>query len=157
MEGLESLNGIDQGKSRRPTTESADKRRASSLARERATSRVVEPTERQLGARIARHRKALGLTQSQLAEMVRVQPETICRLETAVGTPSLPLVTRTAAAIHLELWELFRFKEPTSQKELAIERLNRFASRLSAAEVRLILDTGAAVIQLVRVEKNDGP
>lgn len=110
--------------------------------------------ERQLGARIARHRKALGLTQAKLAEMVRVQPETISRLETAVGTPSLPLVARTAAAIHLELWELFRFKEPNSEKELALERLNRFASRLSAMEVKLVLDLGATAVRLVHLDSS---
>lgn len=109
----------------------------------------METLERQLGARIARHRKALGLTQARLAEMVRVQPETICRLETGAGTPSLQLVARTAAAIHLELWELFRFKESSSAKELAIEKLDRFASRLTATEVTLVLDAGAAVIRLV--------
>lgn len=109
--------------------------------------------ERQLGARIARHRKALGLTQAKLAEMVRVQPETICRLETGVGTPSLPLVARTAAAIHLELWELFRFKEPSSEKELAMEKLDRFASHLSAEEVALVMSVGASVLRLVRPER----
>jgi transcriptional regulator with XRE-family HTH domain len=109
--------------------------------------------ERQLGARIARHRKALGLTQARLAEMVRVQPETVCRLETGVGTPSLQLVARTAAAIHLELHELFRFKEPSSQKELALEKLDRFASRLSATQITLLLDIGAAMIPLAHLEK----
>lgn len=109
--------------------------------------------EQMLGARIARHRKALGLTQAKLAEMVRVQPETICRLETGVGTPSLQLVARTAGAIHLELWELFRFKEPSSQKELALEKLDRFASRLSTKEVVLMLDIGASVIRLVHSDQ----
>lgn len=103
----------------------------------------MKTLERQLGARIARHRKALGLSQTQLAEMVRVQPETLCRIETGVGTPSLPLLARIAAAIHLELWELFRFKEPISEKDLALERLHRFASRLSATEITLLLDLGA--------------
>jgi len=106
--------------------------------------------ERQLGARIARHRKALGLTQAKLAELVRVQPETVCRLETGSVGVSLRLVVRIADAIHLDLHELLRFKEPTSSKDLALERLMRFAARLSADEIKLVLDVGAAVMKHVR-------
>jgi hypothetical protein len=61
-------------------------------------------------------------------------------------------VVRIAKAIHLELYELFRFKRPTSEKELVLEKLERFASRLTTSEVALLLDIGAAVIRIVRSE-----
>lgn len=108
--------------------------------------------ERKLGSRIARHRKALGLTQAKLAEQVRVQPETICRLEAGSVGVSLRLVIRIAAAIHLELHELLLLRESESKKELALERLSRFVARLSAAEIELVLDIAASVMKHVRPE-----
>jgi len=106
----------------------------------------MKTIEERLGLKIARQRKAVGLTQSQLAEKVRVQPITISRIETGARASSLDLIAHIAEILELELHELFRPLSQDKPKERAIERLLWFASRLTMAEVELVMDVGAAVL-----------
>lgn len=106
----------------------------------------MKTIEERLGQRIARQRKAAGLTQAELAEKVNVQPETISRVETGIRTASLGLLGHLAEALELELHELFRLNDGDDPKNRAIERLLWFASRLSPSEIELVMDVGAAVI-----------
>jgi transcriptional regulator with XRE-family HTH domain len=106
----------------------------------------METIEERLGQKIARQRRALGLTQAQLAEKVDVQPETISRVETGSRTASLELIAHLSKALDLELHELFRPHNTDNPKDRAVERLLWFASRLSPAEVELVMDVGAAVL-----------
>lgn len=102
--------------------------------------------EEQLGKKIARQRKAVGLTQAQLAEKVDVQPETISRIETGSRSASLDLIANLSGALELGLHELFRLHDLDDPKERAVDRLLWFASRLSPAEIELVMDVGAAVL-----------
>lgn len=99
-----------------------------------------------LGHRIAGQRRAAGLTQAELAEKVGVQPETISRLETGKRRVSLEMIVLISESLSLELHELFRLQSTGSPKDKAMGRLVWFASRLSEAEIELILDVGAAVL-----------
>lgn len=110
----------------------------------------MSTVEEKLGKRIARQRKAVGLTQAQLAETVGVQPETISRVETGSKTASLDLLVEVAAALKLELHELFRIHDRNDAKDEMIDRLLWFALRLSTAEVELVLDVGSSVVAHVR-------
>ncbi len=103
-----------------------------------------------LGEHIARHRRAIGLTQSQLAEKVGVQPITISRIETGRKTTSLDVVAQIAQVLGVELHELFRQWDEQKPKERVTERLLWFISRLSPAEVELIMDVGAVVLTHTR-------
>jgi transcriptional regulator with XRE-family HTH domain len=103
-----------------------------------------------LGHRVARQRWVVGLTQAELAEKVGVQPETISRIETGKRTVSLGLLARLSESLDLELHELFRLQHSDSPKEQALGRLLLFGSRLSAAEIELVMDVGAAVLGHVR-------
>ena len=103
-----------------------------------------------LGHRIARQRRAAGLTQAELAEKVGVQPETISRLETGKRRVSLEMLALISESLSLELHELFRFPERDTPKEEAMGRLLWFGSRLSLAELELVLDVGSAVLLLPR-------
>ncbi|WP_257309729.1 helix-turn-helix domain-containing protein [Geothrix fuzhouensis] len=105
---------------------------------------------KRLGQRIARQRRAAGLTQAELAEKVGVQPETISRLETGKRTVSLRVVATISESLGLELHELFRLQLSDSAKDQAMGRLTWFASRLTAAEIELILDVGSAALMHVR-------
>ena len=106
----------------------------------------MKTIEEGLGQKIARQRRAVGLTQAQLAEKVDVQPETISRIETGTRTASLELIAHVSEALELELHELFRVHNTDSPKDRAVERLLWFASRLSPAEIELVMDVGAAVL-----------
>jgi transcriptional regulator with XRE-family HTH domain len=99
-----------------------------------------------LGHRIARQRRAAGLTQAELAEQVGVQPETISRLETGKRRVSLEMMALISECLSLELHELFRLPERDAPKDEAMGRLLWFGSRLSVAEIELVLDVGSAVL-----------
>ena len=103
-----------------------------------------------LGQRIARQRRAVGLTQAQLAEMVSVQSVTISRIELGKRKASLELIDHISDAIEIDLYELFRTEKVDDQKGYAIEKLVRFAVRHSVDEIELIIEIGAAVISHTR-------
>jgi transcriptional regulator with XRE-family HTH domain len=109
--------------------------------------------ESRLGQRIARQRRAMGLTQAQLADKVDVEPETISRIETGARSASLALLVLVARALEVKLDELFRLHDRVDVKDQAVERLLWFAARLSSAEIELVMDVGAAVVTHARREK----
>lgn len=116
----------------------------------------MKTLEQRLGQRIAKQRKAVGLTQTQLAEKVDVQPETISRIETGRRTASLRLMATLSDAIELELHELFRLQHEDSPKDDAMTRLLWFASRLTPIEIEVIMDLGAAVLPHIRRSPHTG-
>jgi transcriptional regulator with XRE-family HTH domain len=103
-----------------------------------------------LGQRIAVQRRAVGVTQAQLAERVDVQPETICRIETGNRTPSLDLLERIANALALEMHELFHAHEKDKPNSRAIEQLLWLVQRLAPAEVELVRDVCSAMLKHTR-------
>jgi len=110
------------------------------------SGQVMKTLEERLGLRIASQRKAVGLTQAELAEKVDVQPETINRLENGNRTASLALIALLADALELELHEMFLLPEAKTSKDKAAERLMWFAARLTAEEIELVLDLAAVVL-----------
>ncbi len=61
-------------------------------------------------ALVAARRKAKGLTQEQLAEIVGVRRETIMRLEKAQYNPSLKLAIDISRAVKAPIEDIFVFK-----------------------------------------------
>jgi transcriptional regulator with XRE-family HTH domain len=110
---------------------------------------VVKNIGEPLGRNIAKHRKAAGLTQAQLAERVDVQPETISRIESG-KSPSLDLLAQISDVLELELHELFRVNDDNDPKVRAIGRVLWYVSRLSTSEIELFLDIGSAVLTRIR-------
>lgn len=110
----------------------------------------MKTLEERIGQRIGQQRRAYGLTQAQLAELVEVLPETISRVETGHRTASIALLVRVADAIEVELHELFRLRSSDSPKDVAMDKLLWFASRLSAHEIDHLLEIGAAVFGSTR-------
>ena len=71
----------------------------------------------EIGRRIARRRKELGLTQSELAEKLQVTAKAVSRWERGVGFPDIHLLEPLAEALDLTLIELMqseRIEEPVS-------------------------------------------
>jgi len=110
----------------------------------------MKTLEERLGQRIGRQRRAVGLSQAQLAEKVDVQPETISRIETGKTGVSVGLLAQISDAIELDLHEMFHLLDGDSPRDRALEKLLWFVSRLSAEEIELILDVGADVIAHTR-------
>ncbi len=64
---------------------------------------------------LKKYRQLAGLTQEELANMVRVRRETIVRLEAGKYSPSLKLAMDIAKAVNAPLNEIFVFEEPQKQ------------------------------------------
>jgi DNA-binding XRE family transcriptional regulator len=106
----------------------------------------MKTLEERLGRRFGRLRRAIGLTQAQFAEIIDVQPETICRIEKGKRAPSLALMARIADAFELELHELVDLRGGDTPKGLAVENLLWYVSRVSPGEVELLMDVVVAVL-----------
>jgi DNA-binding XRE family transcriptional regulator len=81
---------------------------------------AVEALRVSIARSILRHRRALGLTQADLARRAGIRPETLNRIEKAQHSPSVPTVERIDRALR------------AVEAELAVER----ASRKTAAQAR---------------------
>lgn len=65
-----------------------------------------------LGQNIMRGRKALGLTQEQVAGELKVEPETISRFERGATLPSIPTLERIADILGTTMGELLAEGKP---------------------------------------------
>lgn len=115
----------------------------------------MKTLQERLGHRIAIQRKALGFSQSQFAERVDVQPETISRIENGRRAASLSTIARISGALQLKLYEMFFLLEAKTAKENEVEKLLWFVARLSAEETVLFLDVGSALIASTRRAKSN--
>ena len=70
----------------------------------------------ELKDRIAAVRKAAGLTQEQLGELVGVRRETIMRLEAGEYNPSLKLAVDISRAVEAPIEEIFLFDLPDKKR-----------------------------------------
>lgn len=64
-----------------------------------------------LKTKIKEYREKAGLTQNELAELVKVRRETIVHLENGRYNPSLKLAMDIARVFHVTIEELFTFTE----------------------------------------------
>lgn len=64
-----------------------------------------------LKTKIKEYREKAGLTQNELAELVKVRRETIVHLENGRYNPSLKLAMDIAKVFHVNVEELFEFTE----------------------------------------------
>ena len=60
------------------------------------------------GELIAKSRKALNLTQSQLAEKLHVSDKAISRWETGRGFPDISIIEDLCDELHITSYELFK-------------------------------------------------
>lgn len=60
-----------------------------------------------VGRNMQKRRQALGLTQSQLAEMLGVEMETVSRYERGIVAPSFPQLEKVCDVLQIQAWTLF--------------------------------------------------
>ena len=68
-------------------------------------------TELEFGERLKQYRKARGLTQQELADLVGVSRQTIMQLERNRYNPSMLLAYSIARVFDVTIEELFDFRE----------------------------------------------
>ncbi len=106
---------------------------------------------RVIGSAVRNYRTTLGLTQSQVAELADVTPETLSRIERNRMSASLDLARRIASALHVSVDDLFVSARPLIPPSLrpVDARVLALLRRYDDAEVerllralRVLLDLG---------------
>jgi len=73
-----------------------------------------------LGARIREIRKARGLTQEQLAEMIDVEQKHVSRIESGKSYPTIDRLEKMAAALNVPLMSFFDFLHLEDDDDVAV-------------------------------------
>ena len=107
---------------------------------------------KRLGKRIAAERELLGMSQADLAERMKVQPETISRLERAVFDPSLSRIESIARELDVALHDLLRLGADSPQ-DYFVRRFLALTARRSAHDVELALRVVEAVMDSLRTRQ----
>lgn len=97
-----------------------------------------------LSKNIKEKRKALGLTQYELAEALNVEDKYISRIETGTSTPSFALLEKIANVLNINLAELFII-EDTEVRNNLIKQINE---RLKSANIEK-LSIIAKIVDLI--------
>ena len=104
-----------------------------------------------LGQNIMRGRKALGLTQEQVAGELTVEPETISRFERGATLPSIPTLERIADILGTTMGELLAEGKPRQFTEA--EKFAALLGSLSPADRAMIMEiTGRLSTHMVKRE-----
>ena len=98
--------------------------------------------DKHLGKKITEFRKAIGLTQSGLAELCNLSTETISRLERGVNIPSLKTLERIAHYLKVPLKNFFDFgnKDKYLNLQREIDRLSHYLRTKKPADVKMAYD-----------------
>lgn len=83
------------------------------------------------GKKVKEYRKKLGLTQSQLAEIVNVDGKHISCIESGKNFPSPDLIERIAVGLTIEpkdLFEFYHLQEPENLKAEIITMVNELSN-----------------------------
>lgn len=114
------------------------------------TGERMENTKALLGARIREIRKARGLTQEQLAEMVDVEQKHVSRIESGKNYPTIDRLEKMAAALEVPLMGFFDFMhlQDVDESALNLEKMlleldrdsRKIAYRLIRATIKTLKD-----------------
>ena len=91
-----------------------------------------------VGRKIAKHRKAAGLTQLQLGDKLSVAPETISRMERGATTPSIKTLGRIGRALGIPAYEFLMSDGGGNAKDAAIDDLVTMLKIRKIAEIELV-------------------
>lgn len=69
--------------------------------------RAMDEVRREWGKNIRRSRQAMGLTQTQLAELVGVRQSSVAKWERGINTPRDHQKVAIASALHIDVRMLF--------------------------------------------------
>ncbi|TBU91281.1 helix-turn-helix domain-containing protein [Stutzerimonas kirkiae] len=104
-----------------------------------------------VGAAIARRRKARGLTQAQIAEMIGVEKETISRMENGVISPTLPRLQQIADIFGCSPVELLHTE--TGETAAHAQYIGEIIQELSENERILIVGFVTEVVRLLKTRE----
>jgi transcriptional regulator with XRE-family HTH domain len=108
----------------------------------------VEQLSRSIGAAIAARRKALGMTQERLSELIQIEQSSLSRIERGTLVPSLERLAGIAEELQCGLADLFNVGGVSSH-DRAI-RVHEKLSRLTPTQqeiVERLIDDALALLE----------
>ncbi|MET3762159.1 helix-turn-helix transcriptional regulator [Sphingomonas sp. UYEF23] len=69
---------------------------------------IIQPAAQQFGARLKARRKELGLTQTDIFKRTDITVSYLSTIERGRANPSLDLIVKLAAAVDMDIWDMFR-------------------------------------------------
>jgi transcriptional regulator with XRE-family HTH domain len=98
---------------------------------------------------IRTRRKALGLTQEELAERANLSTNYIARLEIAMNAPSLPALSRLAEALQVDIGGLVTLGQTFSHSD-RIESVAQMMECLEEQEEKLLVGQIRCMVELIK-------
>ncbi len=74
-----------------------------------------------LGKRIKELRKKKGLTQEKLAELVELEPASICNIENGYNYPSFQNLEKIISVLNISFIDVFKFAHHNDRRDLVAE------------------------------------
>lgn len=102
-----------------------------------------------IGQQIRKSRKARGLSQEQLAEMVNISTTHMSHIETGNTKLSLPVLVDIANALNVRTDDLLDRSQYTTGN--AVEEIAAMLESCSAQEAKVVVDIVKAVKQAIHV------
>ena len=102
-----------------------------------------------IGQQIRKSRKARGLSQEQLAEMVNISTTHMSHIETGNTKLSLPVLVDIANALDVRTDDLLERSQYTTGN--AVEEIAAMLESCSAQEAKVVVDIVKAVKQAIHV------
>ena len=96
-----------------------------------------------IGQKIRKYRKAKGLSQEQLAELINISVTHMSHIETGNTKLSLQVLVDLSTALEVNADDLLFEKK--SGKATALDELSETLDKCSASETRIIVDTVKAL------------
>lgn len=93
----------------------------------------------EIGQRIRRFRKARGLSQEQLAELIGISTTHMSHIETANTKLSLPVFVEIANALEVQTDALL-YDAPRDSVSSSIEEISTILERCNSKQARIIAD-----------------
>lgn len=93
----------------------------------------------EIGQRIRRARKAQGLSQEQLAELVKISTTHMSHIETGNTKLSLPVLVDLSMALHVSTDTLL-FEQPVSDKIPAVAGIEETLLQCTPKQTQIILE-----------------
>lgn len=110
--------------------------------------RNIEQLARSIGAAIAARRKALGMTQEKLSELIEIEQSSLSRIERGTLIPSLERLAGIAESLKCRLTDLFSTAGVSSHDRAS--RVHEKLSSLTPAQqeiVERLVDDALALLE----------
>jgi len=107
----------------------------------------------EVGITIAARRKAKGLTQAQVAEIMGVEKETISRMENGVISPTLPRLQQLAEILECSPSDLFQSREASADEQAL--SISEMIQDLPVNERALVVSFVSEVVKVLKARTEE--